>query len=143
MTDLRSTHEKGRPRRSRSRPCAGLPKLQAVAGRSLANQPSSLRRPITPSAARPNSTIIGGAGTGVGSPPVEPPLVPPLDELLLDELDELDELLVELVMFPLVPPVVPLVDMPLVPPLEDELDDEELDELLLDDPPELLLPLVE
>lgn len=45
-------------------------------------------RPTSAAAAPPNSSTIGGAGTGEGGPPVDP--VEPLDELLV-ELDVLLE----------------------------------------------------
>jgi hypothetical protein len=52
-------------------------------------------RATSADAAAPNSSTIGGAGTGVGGPPLE--VEPPLEELVLDdeeveeEVDELDE----------------------------------------------------
>lgn len=74
-------------------------------------------RATSAAAAAPNSSIIGGAGTGAGLPldPLDPP-----DELELDEEDELDEL--ELDDEPPMPPVLLVLDEPLElnPPVEDE-----------------------
>lgn len=73
-------------------------------------------RATSAAAAAPNSSIIGGAGTGVGLPlePLDPP-----DELELDD-DELEEL--ELDDEPPMPPVLLVLDEPLElnPPVEDE-----------------------
>ena len=50
-------------------------------------------RAISAEAAAPNNSIIGGAGTGVGGPPLELEVEPPLDELVLDEVeDDVEEL---------------------------------------------------
>lgn len=95
-----------------------------------------LRRASAATAAAPNRTIIGGAGTGV--PLVDDhPEVDPLDEELELELELLELLELELVDVLMLPELDPLVDIPLLP-------DEELlpDELLLDpddpfDPPQL------
>jgi hypothetical protein len=65
-------------------------------------------RATSAAAAAPNSSTMGGAGTGAGVPPFDPEL-PPLDdedELELDDEEELDE--------------DELLDPPLAPELEDE-----------------------
>lgn len=92
------------------------------------------RRPKTAAAARPNSTIIGGAGTSW-----------PPDVLLLDEVDDEELLEVELEdeVLLLEEPLLleDPVEVPVDVPVEDELDDEdELDEDEDDD--ELLVLLV-
>ena len=64
---------------------------------------ASRRRTTRAAAAAPNSRTIGGAGTGVGLPLLDPLLLPEddEDELLLD--DELLELELELLPFELQP----------------------------------------
>lgn len=68
-------------------------------------------RATSAAAAAPNSSTIGGAGTGAGGPPVDPVLPDPLLEALdaldaLDALEALDALLPEaLLPFELHPPV--------------------------------------
>ncbi|OQW43536.1 MAG: hypothetical protein A4S12_04670 [Proteobacteria bacterium SG_bin5] len=72
------------------RPCAHATAYSAVAALRLAKRP----RATSAAAAAPNSSTIGGAGTGVGPSgggPPELPVLPEADELALDAEDELDE----------------------------------------------------
>lgn len=98
-------------------------------------------RPTSAAAAAPNRSTIGGAGTGAGSPPVEP--VAPLLVLLL-VLELVAPLLVLVLLLVLKPPVLVLV---LKLPLEDAedetspLDDAEDDTLPLDDAEDDTSPL--
>lgn len=85
----------------------------------------SLRRVRIAAAARPNSAIIGGAGTSW--PPLEPD--DDEDELLLDELDEDEELLLL--------PVDP-VDVPVELDDEEELDEDDEELVLLVMSPEVV-----
>ena len=79
--------------------------------------PSRLRA-TSAAAAAPNSSAMGGAGTGDGLP-LDPLDDEPLDELELD--DELDELL-ELDEEPPIPPVLLVLEEPfeLNPPVDEE-----------------------
>lgn len=77
-------------------------------------------RATSATAVAPNSSIIGGAGTGAGEPPVEP--VVPDDELLDDELELDDDELAPPVLLMLPPPVELVLDEPLdeKPPVDDQ-----------------------
>ena len=74
-------------------------------------------RATSAAAAAPNSSIIGGAGTGEGLP-LDPLDDDPLDELELEEELELDEDDEE----PPIPPVLLVLEEPLElnPPVDDE-----------------------
>ena len=99
----------------------------AISGSRLASR----RRATSAAAAAPNSSTIGGAGTG--TPPVELDVLPPLE---LDELEELEDVDV------LLPPKLDELVEELVEtlPLDDEEVDEEDDTLPLDDEVEDTLP---
>ncbi len=106
-------------------------------------------RATRPAAAAPNSRTIGGAGTGVGLPLLDPVLFPPrLLELPPreldpnDELEEVDDEVELLVLDEVEEETLPLDDEVLLTlPLDVELDDPPVDvdeppvEVELDDPP--------
>ena len=79
-------------------------------------------RATSAAAAAPNSSTIGGAGTGAGEPPLDP-VEPPelLDDELLDD-DELDDELPDDPLLPPLPPVELVLDDPLEdqPPVDDQ-----------------------
>jgi len=106
-----------------------------------ANSWASLRRRSTAAAARPNSAIIGGAGTSV--PLVEPDVLElvelellVLEELEVLELDEVELEVEELVLEVMFPEVEVLVETS--PEVEVEVLDETSPELLLETSPDEL-----
>ncbi|MFA5988647.1 MAG: hypothetical protein WC803_03445 [Sphingomonas sp.] len=117
------------------------PENQPVAAARFASR----LRPTSAAAAAPNKSTIGGAGTGAGSPPVEP-VAPLLVLLLVLELVAPLLVLVLVLLLVLKPPVLVLV---LKLPLEDAeevtspLDDAEDETSPLDDAEDDTLPLDE
>lgn len=84
-------------KRARRVPHATGPPFAHRPGQAVADLVRRLR-PTIAAAAAPKRSIIGGAGTGAGGPPLDPVLPPELlDELEEDELELLleDELVLE------------------------------------------------